>query len=166
MFSQALLHAMNSMGNPPPNTSMATSNSANTIENNLRQQFGRLLPEMRELGITDDNVSLRALQVSNGDVEAAINLIFAGLIDEWLFSSLIYFQADAKCEFWNKYCLIPWKRIILVYLPKENQLYSSSQRISKQIEIKNQSKESSKYLTVSLDDVIEAMRVFSGSKES
>ena len=36
---------------------------------------------MRELGITDDSVSLRALQVSNGDVEAAINLIFAGLID-------------------------------------------------------------------------------------
>jgi len=80
MFSQALLHAMSSMGNPP-NTTTAASNPTNIVENNLRQQYGSLLPEMRELGITDDSVSLRALQVSNGDVEAAINLIFAGLID-------------------------------------------------------------------------------------
>jgi len=85
MFSQALLHAMSSMGNPPNNTTAtaaaAPSNPTNVIDN-LRQQFGSLLPEMRELGIIDDSVSLRALQVSNGNIEAAINLIFSGLLDE------------------------------------------------------------------------------------
>jgi len=77
MFSQALLHAMSSMGNPPPPPSRRADDF-----NNLRQQFSHHLPEMRELGITDDSASLRALQMSNGDVEAAVNLFFAGLIDD------------------------------------------------------------------------------------
>lgn len=48
----------------------------------LRAQFDRHLPQMRELGITDDSLSLRALQATNGDVQAAVNLIFAGLVDD------------------------------------------------------------------------------------
>nr|SVE75967.1 EOG090X0BNZ [Daphnia hispanica] len=99
MFTQALLQAMNQMGegshsnNTSGNIAMAsssgTSNSAEVESRRgtdddapLREQFGRFLPQMREYGITDDNLSLRALQATNGDVEAALNLIYAGLVDD------------------------------------------------------------------------------------
>ena len=32
---------------------------------------------MREMGIVDEQMSIQALQVTNGDVQAAVNLIFA-----------------------------------------------------------------------------------------
>lgn len=32
---------------------------------------------MREMGIPDEELSLQALQATNGDVQAAVNLIFA-----------------------------------------------------------------------------------------
>lgn len=32
---------------------------------------------MREMGIPDEELSLQALQATNGDVEAAVNLIYA-----------------------------------------------------------------------------------------
>nr|SVE74391.1 EOG090X0BNZ [Daphnia barbata] len=99
MFTQALLQAMNQMGggssssNTTGNTAVTsharTSSSAATESRRetddgarLREQFGRFLPQMREYGITDDNLSLRALQATNGDVEAALNLIYAGLVDD------------------------------------------------------------------------------------
>ena len=77
MFNQALRQAMRSMGN-----SGRRDNNANQEDTHLREQFERFLPQMRELGITDDNLSIRALQATNGDVQAAVNLIFAGLMDE------------------------------------------------------------------------------------
>lgn len=100
MFTQALLQAMNQMGggsnsnNTSGNIAMASSSGTNSNaaaesrrgiddDASLREQFGRLLPQMREYGITsDDNLSLRALQATNGDVEAALNLIYAGLVDD------------------------------------------------------------------------------------
>ncbi|XP_059619674.1 ubiquitin-like protein 7 [Phlebotomus argentipes] len=41
------------------------------------QQFAAELQRMREMGFLDDRVNLQALQVCNGDVEAAINLVFS-----------------------------------------------------------------------------------------
>lgn len=35
------------------------------------------LRQMRELGITDDIVAIQALEATNGDVQAAINIIFS-----------------------------------------------------------------------------------------
>jgi hypothetical protein len=70
----------------PSASSGVRGNSGNNDPSNedeqLRQQFDRFLPQMRELGIADDSLSLRALQATNGDVQAAINLIFAGLVDD------------------------------------------------------------------------------------
>nr|SVE77814.1 EOG090X0BNZ [Daphnia lumholtzi] len=99
MFTQALLQAMNQMGggsisnNTSGNVAMASSNGTsssvgtesrrdNEDDAPLREIFGRFLPQMREYGITDDNLSLRALQATNGDLEAALNLIYAGLVDD------------------------------------------------------------------------------------
>ena len=74
-----------------PSTTTSSSsgvggNSSNNLreqeDEQLREQFDRYLPQMRELGITDDSLSLRALQATNGDVQAAVNLIFAGLVDD------------------------------------------------------------------------------------
>jgi len=88
MLTQALLQAMSSVGNtnsPRGGNSSTSSSSANRSrreENALNEQFGRFLPQMRELGITDDSLSLRALQATNGDVQAAVNLVYAGLVDD------------------------------------------------------------------------------------
>lgn len=94
MFTQAMNQAlmMSSMrGNSAPTPATATPSSSsssgnrdrrNAEEMQLREQFGRHLLQMRELGITDDGLSLRALQATNGDVQAAVNLVFAGLVDD------------------------------------------------------------------------------------
>jgi hypothetical protein len=95
MFTSALLQAMTQMGGRPNNSnntasSVASSDTSNTVTESrrgnddarLREQFDRFLPQMREYGITDDSLSLRALQATNGDVEAALNLIYAGLVDD------------------------------------------------------------------------------------
>lgn len=89
MFTQALLQAMNQMGGASRGSSdgTATASSSGATESRredvrLREQFDRFLPQMRELGMNDDNLSLRALQATNGDIEAALNLIYAGLVDD------------------------------------------------------------------------------------
>lgn len=40
--------------------------------------FQASLQQMRDMGITNDSLSLRALQQTGGNVEAALNLIFEG----------------------------------------------------------------------------------------
>nr|SVE84461.1 EOG090X0BNZ [Daphnia pulex] len=96
MFTSALLQAMTQMGGRPNNSNTASSvasSDTSTVttgaesrrgndDARLREQFDRFLPQMREYGITDDSLSLRALQATNGDVEAALNLIYAGLVDD------------------------------------------------------------------------------------
>lgn len=85
MFTQALLQAMNQMEGGNPNRSVNSGPSSAPLRSEdarLREQFDRFLPQMRELGITDDSLSLRALQATNGDIEAALNLIYAGLVDD------------------------------------------------------------------------------------
>jgi hypothetical protein len=43
-------------------------------------QYELELRQMREMGLTDERVNLQALTICNGDVEAAINLVFSGMI--------------------------------------------------------------------------------------
>ena len=86
---------MNSMGGATPSSSSSnasrdaaaapapsSADSRLSEDAQLRAQFDRHLPQMRELGIADDSLSLRALQATNGDIQAAVNLIFAGLVDD------------------------------------------------------------------------------------
>ena len=46
------------------------------------ENLGESLQLMREMGITDETMSLQALQATNGDVEAAVNLIFAQMMTD------------------------------------------------------------------------------------
>lgn len=43
--------------------------------------FQRQLGQMHEIGLMDDTANLQALQFTNGDVEAAIELVFSGFSD-------------------------------------------------------------------------------------
>lgn len=43
----------------------------------LRAQYAQELIQMREMGLIDETVNLQALQICNGDLEAAINLVFS-----------------------------------------------------------------------------------------
>ncbi|XP_007906524.1 ubiquitin-like protein 7a [Callorhinchus milii] len=61
IFSQALQQAL-----------QASSISA------LQNQWQPQLQQLRDMGIQDDELSLRALQATGGDIQAALELIFAG----------------------------------------------------------------------------------------
>ncbi|XP_078541200.1 ubiquitin-like protein 7 isoform X2 [Lissotriton helveticus] len=62
LFSQALQHALQVSGQPAPQQS----------------QWQPQLQQLRDMGIQDDDLSLRALQATGGDIQAALELIFAG----------------------------------------------------------------------------------------
>ena len=41
---------------------------------------------MRKLGFTNDAINIQALQIANGDLEMAVNLILSGLNDDgWIY---------------------------------------------------------------------------------
>ncbi|XP_008250626.3 ubiquitin-like protein 7 isoform X2 [Oryctolagus cuniculus] len=61
LFSQALQHALQASGQPSP-----------------QSQWQPQLQQLRDMGIQDDELSLRALQATGGDIQAALELIFAG----------------------------------------------------------------------------------------
>ncbi|NWZ43161.1 UBL7 protein, partial [Brachypodius atriceps] len=62
LFSQALQHALQASGQP-------------TLQ---QSQWQPQLQQLRDMGIHDDELSLRALQATGGDIQAALELIFAG----------------------------------------------------------------------------------------
>ncbi|XP_030042848.1 ubiquitin-like protein 7 [Microcaecilia unicolor] len=61
LFSQALQHALQASSQP-----------------SLQSQWQPQLQQLRDMGIQDDELSLRALQATGGDIQAALELIFAG----------------------------------------------------------------------------------------
>ncbi|XP_006888451.1 PREDICTED: ubiquitin-like protein 7 [Elephantulus edwardii] len=61
LFSQALQHALQASGQP-----------------SLQSQWQPQLQQLRDMGIHDEELSLRALQATGGDIQAALELIFAG----------------------------------------------------------------------------------------
>jgi len=71
-FSQAIASALAS-------TPAAPSQASNQVTNPLSHQVA--LQQMRAMGIINDNLSLRALEQTDGDVEAALALIFEGQLE-------------------------------------------------------------------------------------
>ncbi|XP_066585058.1 ubiquitin-like protein 7 [Prorops nasuta] len=78
MFSQAMQQAFAST--PPP----TTNPSIPPILPPMLPQFAdlqRQLAQMHEMGLQDDTINVQALQFTNGDVQAAIELVFSGFSD-------------------------------------------------------------------------------------
>lgn len=59
-----------------PAVSPPVEQSAAQSQANLRAQYSQELIQMREMGLLDEDVNLQALQICNGDLEAAVNLVF------------------------------------------------------------------------------------------
>lgn len=63
--------ASSSGGQPP------VAEAGNVAAADARTQYSQELVQMREMGLIDEEVNLQALQICNGDLEAAINLVFS-----------------------------------------------------------------------------------------
>lgn len=77
MFSSALTRAFNN-GSPSSSTresSASTSDATATDDAADLRLYADQLAKMQEMGLTDNNINLRALVINNGDVNAAINLV-------------------------------------------------------------------------------------------
>lgn len=82
MFSQAMQQAFASV-TPTQQAQAAPPLHAPVTEEGFDAISSRLAPQlqqMREMGLMDDMVNVQALQATNGDVQAAIDLVFTGLI--------------------------------------------------------------------------------------
>lgn len=93
MFSNALSQALSAAGAgsatgaSTQSTSAQQSNptqSASALNlpgsnENLAERYANELQTMREMGLFEELMNIQALVVSNGDVEAAINLVLSGL---------------------------------------------------------------------------------------
>ncbi|XP_008544306.1 ubiquitin-like protein 7 [Microplitis demolitor] len=90
MFTQAMQQAFaasSASGLPPPLQTSASSTAISTApsaaippvrsSSNLETQ----LAQMHEIGLRDDTINIQALEFTNGDVQAAIELVFSGLGD-------------------------------------------------------------------------------------
>lgn len=75
MFSQAMQRAIATVA-PVQSSGGERSDPENSTSGQLAQQ----MQQMRELGLTDDVLNLQALQLSGGNVHAAIDLVFSGVI--------------------------------------------------------------------------------------
>uniref|UniRef100_A0A8D8VGC0 Ubiquitin-like protein 7 n=2 Tax=Cacopsylla melanoneura TaxID=428564 RepID=A0A8D8VGC0_9HEMI len=63
-----------------PSTSV-TSPTANVSPGvNLIEQYASQIQQMRDMGLSDELVMVQALQLTNGDVSAAVNLVFSGTL--------------------------------------------------------------------------------------
>lgn len=76
MVNEAMQRAMATVA--PASSTVPTEGPTNTERNpdNLTDQ----MRQMRELGLTDDALNLQALQLSRGNVHAAVDLVFSGAI--------------------------------------------------------------------------------------
>lgn len=81
-LSQALLgHGQSPVtpANPTPIQADATALNPPTENDNLAERYANELHTMREMGLFEEMINIQALVLSNGDVEAAINLVLSGL---------------------------------------------------------------------------------------
>jgi type IV pilus biogenesis protein CpaD/CtpE len=73
----------NSAAVQSPSSVSAPTGSANTTSSNpLADQYREQLAQMRDMGISDEQLSILALRVSDGDVATAVELIFSGWTGE------------------------------------------------------------------------------------
>lgn len=82
MFSHAMQQAFaaSPFGSAPQTPNAASRSEEETIEN-ITRRLQPQLRQMREMGLTNEAVNVRALQATSGDVQAAIDLVFSGAID-------------------------------------------------------------------------------------
>lgn len=84
MFMEAMRQAALATNSNPqqPATSPATSLSpVLPLFSPPISDLQRQLAQMHEMGLQDDTVNIQALQFTNGDVQAAIELVFSGFYD-------------------------------------------------------------------------------------
>lgn len=91
MFTNALSQALLQAGpgttastqstSAQPNSTPSVPNPSNVPESNenLAERYATELQTMREMGLFEEMINIQALVISNGDVEAAINLVLSGL---------------------------------------------------------------------------------------
>lgn len=90
MFSNALSQALSAAGAgtgastqstsaQPNQTQSASAVNLPSANDNLAERYANELQTMREMGLFEELINIQALVVSNGDVEAAINLVLSGL---------------------------------------------------------------------------------------
>lgn len=92
MFSNALSQALSAAGAggttgastqstsaQPNSTQTASAVNLPGANDNLAERYANELQTMREMGLFEELINIQALVVSNGDVEAAINLVLSGL---------------------------------------------------------------------------------------
>lgn len=84
MFTQAMQQAFASVTPQQQSTNTTTTTTANsetgeTLEA-IRRRLAPQLQQMREMGLTNDVINVQALQATSGDVQAAIDLVFSGVI--------------------------------------------------------------------------------------
>ena len=78
MFAAAMQQAMQAT---QPQAPAAVSNPAATTQP-AAPDYSSQLATMRDMGIVDEGLALRALQVMGGDLQAAVDLIFQGWLGE------------------------------------------------------------------------------------
>lgn len=71
VFQQALAHAMRAAQSD-------ISSSPAAVNNSTQRDFTVQLQQLREMGITDEAASIRALEATDGNVDAALHLFFDG----------------------------------------------------------------------------------------
>lgn len=83
MLSSAMQHAIANSGTPTQNTTPSTPQRLEEGESleAIRTRLQPQLRQMREMGLVNDMINIRALQATSGDVQAAIELVFNGVID-------------------------------------------------------------------------------------
>ena len=84
MFMNAMMQAFaTSTATAAATATPSTPNASNQGENvqNIRVRLQAQLQQMSEMGLTNESVNLRALQVTSGDVQGAIELVFSGAIE-------------------------------------------------------------------------------------
>lgn len=88
MFSNALSQALNAASTGTATSTQSTSAQPNSVRprpsnlpsnDNHAERYATELQTMREMGLYEELINIQALVVSNGDVEAAINLVLSGL---------------------------------------------------------------------------------------
>lgn len=68
----------NTQSSPVASSSQSTSQSSQPMSTaQILIGWAPQLVQMRELGIDDDIVAIQALEATNGDVQAALNIIFS-----------------------------------------------------------------------------------------
>lgn len=75
-LSQAMLANNDRSGTVQPAQNQSAASDSNE---NHALRYANELQTMREMGLMDELMNIQALAVSNGDVEAAINLVLSGL---------------------------------------------------------------------------------------